>query len=283
MSVSIFGAGLNEAYEKNVCNVRFYEEAGFCDVVLHKKLTMSKGWEEVVRDHEDMFGALSSLKTGTTTSEDKLNRSARRVRTVCRNLLFANRWTHWVTLTVSAEKCNRYGFDEILKRVETVIKARNRKTGENLRYLLIPERHEDGAYHLHGFLAGFKRGEVTRNEYGYLTIPMFSENLGFDCVKDISHKPIEEYRKILAYTLKYATKAVEDKTTRHAYYHSQGLYTGTTARTVANDEIIEFIQMKEGFENEYCRKITLEVGSREFERFCGLLRASEQVVVSDVD
>lgn len=270
MSDVVFGTRSERAYRRDIVTVTVYDETDLVDVVYHKKLTRAPGWEDVIPGADGFIGALSPMRSGVTSEDEKRLRTLRRVRSVCRDLLYANRWTHWVTLTVDAAKCNRYGFDEIWTRCEKLIKARNRKAGENLRYLLIPERHEDGAYHLHGFIAGFKRGEVVRNGFGHLTIPLFSENLGFDCVKDISHKDMDEYRKILNYTLKYATKSVEDGDTKHNYFRSQGLQGGKTVSLIATDDIKQVIEDMEGFQNEYCKKITLTRGQDYFAEFCGL-------------
>ena len=78
-------------------------------------------------------------------------RSIRRARARVREIALANSFGHFVTLTLSPEKIDRYDDRAIIRKLSTWADNQVRRRG--LRYVLVPERHRDGAVHFHGFLA----------------------------------------------------------------------------------------------------------------------------------
>ena len=79
-------------------------------------------------------------------------RSMRRARANLRRLALANGFAYFVTLTLDPDKINRYDGEAIVKRLNQWCDNMVRRHG--LRYVLVPERHKDGAFHFHGFFAG---------------------------------------------------------------------------------------------------------------------------------
>ena len=78
-------------------------------------------------------------------------RSIRRARARVREIALANSFGHFVTLTLSPDKIDRYDDRAIIRKLSTWADNQVRRRG--LRYVLVPERHQDGAVHFHGFLA----------------------------------------------------------------------------------------------------------------------------------
>lgn len=78
-------------------------------------------------------------------------RSIRRARARVREIALANSFGHFVTLTLSPDKIDRYDDRAIIRKLSTWAGNQVRRRG--LRYVLVPERHQDGAVHFHGFLA----------------------------------------------------------------------------------------------------------------------------------
>jgi hypothetical protein len=62
----------------------------------------------------------------------------------------ANAFTWFITLTLSPEKVNRYDDRDNLRRLTNWL--RNTAAREGLAYVLVPERHQDGALHFHGLI-----------------------------------------------------------------------------------------------------------------------------------
>lgn len=78
-------------------------------------------------------------------------RSIRRARARVWEIAMANSFGYFVTLTLDAKKIDRYDEREIIRKLSTWADNQVRRRG--LRYVLVPERHHDGAVHFHGFLA----------------------------------------------------------------------------------------------------------------------------------
>ena len=71
----------------------------------------------------------------------------------------SNVWDYFVTFTFSPKKVNRYDYDECTKKLSQWIKNL-KKLSPTLSYLIVPERHKDGAYHFHGLFAGLSDREL---------------------------------------------------------------------------------------------------------------------------
>lgn len=86
-------------------------------------------------------------------AEDKAastERAARRAAAKVRDLALCNAFAWFVTLTLDADKVDRYDVREITRKLNHWLDNQVRRHG--LKYVLVPERHQDGAIHFHGFV-----------------------------------------------------------------------------------------------------------------------------------
>ena len=77
-------------------------------------------------------------------------RAARRAAAKLRDLALCNDFKWFVTLTLDAAKIDRYDVKKITRHLNRWLDNRVRRDG--LKYVLVPERHKDGALHFHGFI-----------------------------------------------------------------------------------------------------------------------------------
>lgn len=77
-------------------------------------------------------------------------RAARRAAAAVRDLALCNEFRWFVTLTLDPARIDRYDMKTITKRLNTWLDNQVRRCG--LRYVLVPERHQDGAIHFHGLI-----------------------------------------------------------------------------------------------------------------------------------
>lgn len=80
---------------------------------------------------------------------ENVKRAVRRARARVRELARANVFSYFVTLTLNGERYSRYDEHEIVRRASDWLHNAVRRYG--LAYILVPERHKDGAIHFHGF------------------------------------------------------------------------------------------------------------------------------------
>ena len=113
----------------------------------------AKGWE----DSEDYSkpgkapkrkGEAERSGTDEAKAED-VERSMRRARAKVRRLALANDFRWFVTLTLDPAKIDRYDAGEVVRKLSQWCNNQVKRKG--LKYILVPERHEDGALHFHGF------------------------------------------------------------------------------------------------------------------------------------
>lgn len=84
---------------------------------------------------------------GESSASDKM-RAARRARARVRALAHCAPMRYFVTLTLDKEKVDRYDDKIIIRRLSQWAGNQVRRRG--LSYIIIPERHKDGAIHFHG-------------------------------------------------------------------------------------------------------------------------------------
>lgn len=135
------------------------------------------------------------------TINNSQNRSINKIYEITR----ANKWEYFITLTFSPEVVDRYNYDDITKVLHNWLKNIKQNYSKDLKYIIVPELHKDGAYHFHGLIADI--GNLKLVDSGHKTktndIIYNIENydLGFTtCTK------VKNNQKVSSYITKYITK-----------------------------------------------------------------------------
>lgn len=201
----------DDPYDYNVFTVKQYGEhtvrITYCSAV------RQKGWED------DRIG----VKKGSVNEQKLINNLARAKGTV-RELALCNQWDYWCTFTINPDKYDRYDLDTYMRDFAMFLNNYNKykcPSEYKVKYLLVPEQHKDGAWHLHGFIRGIKPSDLYINEHGYLTWKQYEKKFGY-----ISMSKINNMDRCSSYILKYMTKDADKNVSdlhKHLYYASQGL------------------------------------------------------------
>ncbi len=162
--------------------------------------------------------------------ERSVKSSINRTKSMIYNYARGNVWDWFITLTFDSKKIDRYDYKECSTRLRKWLNNMKNKYAKDMKYLIIPEQHKDGAWHFHGLLSNcdnmkfdkaFNKhtGEllVTKND---LQIYNFGNyKLGFSTAT-----PIEDTAKASSYITKYVTKQLAENTLGHRrYYPSSNL------------------------------------------------------------
>lgn len=177
------------------------------------------GWEDE-RPHHDKC----------SVNDAKLSNNLSRAKNIVREYVLCNPWDYWCTFTIDSKKYDRFDFDGYMKSFAKFLNNYNTRNRKNfpeyrVKYLLVPEQHDDGAWHVHGFIKGIVPSDLYINSYGYLTWSQYEQKFGF-----ISMDRIRDIDKCSSYILKYMTKDSQKNVTslnRHLYYASKGLERAT--------------------------------------------------------
>lgn len=116
-----------------------------------EKWFVPPGWE-IADEFDKARPKPAKREKGKKAEGDDMARSMRRARAQLRRLALANHFEYFVTLTLDPEKIDRYDGAAVVKALGQWCDNMVRRHG--LRYILVPERHKDGAFHFHGFFAG---------------------------------------------------------------------------------------------------------------------------------
>ena len=168
--------------------------------------------------------------------EDKLPAALSRARRVCLEIALCNEWKWFCTFTIAENNFDRKNLDGYYKRFKEWLKYQSSKLGVSIPYLLVPEQHGDGSWHMHGFftdavdplLVSFKElwdsgADIPYKlvQKGYYNLPKYQQRFGF-----CSFGEIRDQIACAHYTTKYITKSFQGDARRvglNLYYCSQGL------------------------------------------------------------
>lgn len=163
--------------------------------------------------------------------EGKFSQSISRAKSVIYQVAVCNDWEWFVTFTIDPNKFDRYDFRPFYKVFTQWIRDYRKKYGCRIEYILIPEQHQDGAWHMHGLMRGIPADHVSKFIPGihpqklvdkdYRNWGRAGARFGF-CSMDFIHDPM----KVAGYVTKYITKDLLQSNNRfgaHLYMCSIGL------------------------------------------------------------
>lgn len=183
------------------------------------------GWEEIpapwdrpvrLTDKPPRRQVAPERRESSEAKAEDLERSMRRARARVRRLALANSFRWFVTLTLDPKKVDRYDPAEVVRKLNQW--ASNQVKRKGLRYILVPERHKDGALHFHGFfndaLEAVASGHKTKAGQPIYNLPGWT--LGFTAAIEL----YGAYVGAVAYVCKYIGKQGEKPAGR--WYYSGG-------------------------------------------------------------
>lgn len=249
----------SEVYQRDIATLKKYRE-GYYRITLHK--TIRRAGYEAIEGEAD--GSGDPRKKNAGYHDCKLEASISRTRSAIFELALCNDWEWFVTLTLNPEWYDRKNLEEYKKKLSTWIKNYNRLHQTNIKYLLIPENHKDGSWHMHGLLMGLPvehLKEFTLEEK--LPIKMVIELLRGKKLYNweayakafgyISVSEIKDIEHVSKYITKYITKDLAKtriEVNAHFYYGSKGLkraetlYQGKLTRDLEEDFANEYVKIK---------------------------------------
>ena len=146
------------------------------------------------------------------SENERFSNSISRSKSRIFELAMCNEFNFFCTFTQDQNLRDRFDLKEFRKDFAQLVRNINRSRGENekIKYLLIPEQHKNGAWHMHGLLAGLKETDLRK-----FTL---SEKLPYRIRKQIE-KGVEiydwtRYRKAFGY---FTCTKIEDKTACSKY------------------------------------------------------------------
>ena len=244
-------------YESDFATLKKYRE-DYYRITLHRQIRRA-GYEAINGEKEHRCG-----KKNSAENEGKLEESLSRTKSKIFELAICNDWEWFVTLTLNPEYHDRKNLKSYKIKLSTWIKNYNRLHKTNIKYLLIPENHQDGSWHIHGLMMGLPKEhlrEFTEQErlpirilielkigHKVYTWEAYGKAFGYITISEIRH--VESVSK---YITKYITKDLAKTRigmNEHLYYCSQGLkraeiiYQGKLIKDIEEDYSNDYVKIK---------------------------------------
>lgn len=132
---------------------------------------------------------------------NSLIRSKNKIYSVARSV----DWDYFITLTFNKEVVNRYSYTECSNKLKNWL-DRYRRTCKDLKYVIVPEQHKDGAWHFHALISDgdytnfVDSGKKSEDDIIY---NINNYNLGFTTATKV-----KDSSKVSGYICKYITKDI---------------------------------------------------------------------------
>ena len=169
-------------------------------------------------------------------NSDEVQRcSLSRTKRNIRELALCNDFEYFCTFTINSENCDRFSLNDVQSNLKKILHKIKRKN-KDFAFLIITEKHKNGAFHFHGLIKGIS--DLYTNNNGYLSSYDF-DVLGFN-----SFSKIIDYSKCCNYITKYITKDCVKNSHNQIYISSRGL-------KKAIKEELSYIDFIPSFTNDY--------------------------------
>ena len=173
------------------------------------------------------------------------DRSFRRTKQKIYDIAFANDWEYFVTVTFDKEKVDRFNYDDVVKKYSKQLDNMKQREFKDMAYLMVPELHQNGAYHFHGLIKGIpeKAFQKAINPHTGKEIRVRNQII-YNCDKfNLGHNTFSRIRdseKASTYLSKYITKTlIDDLKGKKKYWSSRGLAKPTVEKFYVADEKVK--------------------------------------------
>ena len=237
-----------QRYDSNVGIVKDYGEEKYKCVVL-----------KAIRSKDFVF---ENYVGKGSVNDKKLENNISRARTKIFDYARCNKWDYFFTGTLDGEKYNRYELQKFYKNFRDMVRNLSAKNNQKIEYLIIPEMHKDGAWHIHGFIKGILQNELRKFKLKeklptYIRQKLLKGETVFEWEKyrkkfgfcDL--ESIKNHEAAARYVLKYITKDLQKSISEigaHLYYCSQGLKLPTE---IKRGQVVEYLPCN--YKNDYVR------------------------------
>lgn len=169
----------------------------------------------------------------------KLNEAFCRAKSMVLQYALCNTWDYFFTGTLDKRKFNRWQLDKYQQSLSQFIRDKRKVYGTQIQFLLVPEQHKNGAWHIHGLLSGLPQSALRKFRYpepkdlvnsSYLNWPDYMRKFGFCSLGPITNPVATAF-----YITKYVSKELSRRggdLGKHLYFHSRPLRKAEKASTV---------------------------------------------------
>lgn len=227
----------------NYYSIKKYNDDNY-KLVIHKFPVKNSGFE-----------LEAGFKVSRDVNSNKLDNHLSRAKSVIFDYSMCNKFDYFVTFTLDKQKYDRYDLNGFIKDLGQFIRDYRKKYVVNIQYLLIPEQHKDGAWHMHGLISGIPDNHLIINSNGYKDWYAYSSKFGYISIDDIKNQVA-----VSKYITKYIKKSIDTgsgvtEKNKKLYYVTRGLKKPVKVNEGSFPSGIDVIF---DFENDYISSVMLD-------------------------
>lgn len=184
--------------------------------IQYMRCTMNKKYDFTVETDEiEHDGSAVERK-----ERDNASRAVQKVFDIARS----NHWDYFCTWTFAPGAVgDRYNYDDCVDALKHWLDYQRKK---GVKWLIVAEQHEDGAYHFHGLLSGpLNLAFLYGDQYRIIDFPYGRS----------SASPVRSQGRVSSYVAKYLTKKITVPKGRKRYWASRNLCKPTVEHLVCSD------------------------------------------------
>lgn len=185
-------------------NVCIYHYLGEKQIRIYDKFINNSA--DIDNDIKEIYKEDKKKKENKKVDSDRsLDNSQNRTINKIYEITRSNKWEYFITLTFSSEVVNRYDYSSITKLLHNWIMNIKNNYARDLKYIIVPEKHKDGAFHFHGLISDIGNLKLKdsglKTKDGDIIYNIESYKLGFTtCTK------VKNNQRVSTYITKYITK-----------------------------------------------------------------------------
>lgn len=171
--------------------------------------------------------------------DSKLSNALSRARSAVLEYALCNDWDFFCTFTFDERLVrDRFDLGGLVAVLMQWLQNMRKRYYPQLRYLLIPEQHKNGAWHFHGLISGIIASDLPGwaprklRKNGYLEWTDYRSRFGW-----CSLSPLRDPIAASFYAAKYITKSLAENSSfkgMHTHYQSRGLCRSSPLGTVGS-------------------------------------------------
>lgn len=188
-----------EKQVKHNTKIKVYPDGRLHLTCFTRDVFRDDGWEYIYDDEIKETSEHVEYDTSNTRS-DSLKRSKGKIF----DIALSNEWDYMITLTLDAKRIDRYDPKEIIMPFRKWLNNMVFRYG--MKYLIVPEYHEDGAIHFHGLVKS-SDDSLKLVDSGTVKVPNIKKPIKVSTAKRKKIPP-SEWRTVFnlqSYTLGYSS------------------------------------------------------------------------------
>lgn len=194
--------------------------------------TNKKIIDKLAKEHRKIEKYYKNLDKSKEEIKKNMQDSLRRTKQTIYKYARANNWEWFATITV-ADINTRYDYDKCISLISKWLQNQKTKNCPDLKYIIVPEQHKDGAYHFHGVFSNIGKMKIVK-AINPNNNKLLIDNKGRQIFNVTSYRsgfttftPVTSTERVSTYITKYITKdIINNVSCRKRYLCSKNLSKG---------------------------------------------------------